>query len=102
MDKVEIERHYQYGKTCNAGYNAGIVHTNGDIYPCYSIKEKLGNIYEKIEFKKNLITCPVKFCGCPLKVHNQYLFEKALKALSLLPALFLRGQNLLHTRFLFL
>ncbi len=79
QNKKEIKKYYQRGKTCNAGYNAGVVFPNGDIWPCYHIKQKIGNIYKEIKFKKKLTTCPVKFCTCPLKEYNNNLFKKSLK-----------------------
>ena len=39
----------------------------------------MGNIYNKIEFRKNLIICPLTFCGCPFDERDPYLFNKALK-----------------------
>ena len=64
---------------CNAGYNVGIVQPNGDIYPCDSIKESIGNIYKKISFNRHISICPFKFCGCPLHSHDYRLFEKAVQ-----------------------
>jgi MoaA/NifB/PqqE/SkfB family radical SAM enzyme len=67
------------GEFCNAGYNAGTVLTNGDIIRCFSIPEKLGNVYKEIKFKEKLIRCPMEFCGCPMKSFDKSLFAKALK-----------------------
>lgn len=72
------QRHYQYHKVCNAGYNVGVVDTKGDIYPCRLIKSRMGNIYADIKFRDNLICCPFRFCGCPLKQYDSYLFKRAL------------------------
>ena len=69
----------QKGTLCNAGYNVGIVLPNGDVVNCSPISEKIGNIYEDIKFKDQLIICPVEVCGCPLKCYDKSLFEKALK-----------------------
>lgn len=66
------------GQICNAGYNVAIVYPNGDINPCFEIRESIGNIYKKIEFKHNLVRCPFEQCGCPLR-SNPYFFEKALE-----------------------
>jgi len=68
----------QYLRVCNAGYNVGIIHANGDIHPCYRIKKTIGNIYRKIEFEDNLLICPNKICGCNLKAIAPHLFERAL------------------------
>ncbi len=77
--KKSVETHKQTGKLCNAGYNAGIVDTQGNIIRCSKVKENLGNIYQDIKFKDNLFKCSIEFCGCPLKIYDPYLFEKALK-----------------------
>ena len=78
LSKDNVKIFNQEGKVCNAGYNIGIVEENGDIFLCYQIRKKLGNIYEEnIIFKDKLIICPAKFCDCPLKSYDKYLFEKA-------------------------
>ena len=87
VDILDVKKLYQRGKICNGGYNAGVVFPNGDIQPCPEIKEDMGNIYEKIEFKNKLIICPFEFCGCPLKSADPYLFEKALEEAAVLHAL---------------
>ncbi len=73
----DIKCFMQKGELCNAGYNAAVVFSNGNVYPCYQIKEKIGNIYEGINFNSTLIKCPSKRCGCPLNKYDQYLFEKS-------------------------
>jgi len=77
LDKVELTKFSQKGNLCNAGINAGVVYSNGDVYPCFQIKEKIGNVYEKIDFDNRLIKCPAKYCGCPLNVYDEYLFGLA-------------------------
>jgi len=67
------------GTMCNAGYNAAVVWANGYVMSCGNIPEKLGHIYKGIRFKNSLIKCPIMHCGCPLKVYDTYLYEKALK-----------------------
>ena len=67
----------QKGEKCNAAFNAGVVFSNGDVYPCFQIKEKLGNIYEGINFNNELTVCPAKRCACPLNKYDDYLFSKA-------------------------
>jgi len=79
LDKKRINYRNQYKKTCNVGYNVGVVYPEGSIHPCYSINESLGNIYKKIEFKKKLRTCPVRPCVCAFKEYDQPLFCKALR-----------------------
>jgi MoaA/NifB/PqqE/SkfB family radical SAM enzyme len=70
----------QKGKLCNAGYNIAIVDVDGAVHPCFNLTNiSMGNIYEKISFKKQLIRCPFEICSCPLNHYEQYLFEKAMK-----------------------
>ena len=86
-EKTEIEKwsfpkervgyHYQKGEICNAGHNAAVVYSNGDVYPCFQIKEKIGNIYEGIDFQDGYRKCPAKFCGCPLNKYDPELFDKS-------------------------
>ncbi len=76
---LDMGKHHQYKKACNAGYNAGIVRPNGVIHRCDLIKEKIGNIYNNIAFKNNLVICPLKFCGCPIKTLDSSLFQKAVR-----------------------
>lgn len=63
---------------CNAGFNAAVVFSNADVYPCHQIKCKIGNIYENLNLSDTLVSCPSKKCGCPLNKYDIYLFEKAL------------------------
>jgi MoaA/NifB/PqqE/SkfB family radical SAM enzyme len=68
-----------YGKICNAGYNAAVVRSSGDVMLCDDIPEKLGHICKGIQFKNHLTKCIVTHCHCPLNVYDIYLYEKALK-----------------------
>jgi MoaA/NifB/PqqE/SkfB family radical SAM enzyme len=77
-----VKNHTQKNELCNAGYNAAVVFSNGNVYPCHQIKEKIGNIYEGINFSKGLIKCPSKRCGCPLNKYDEYLFDKAKSVFS--------------------
>lgn len=76
--KERINYHYQKGELCNAGKSAAVIYSNGDIYPCFQIKEKIGNIYQQIDFFENIKVCPAKFCGCPLNKYDPTLFNKNL------------------------
>lgn len=69
----------QKGKLCNAGYNVAAVDRKGDIHPCYQLQESLGNIYESISFKMDLLRCQFDFCRCPPSVFGQDLYQKAIK-----------------------
>jgi MoaA/NifB/PqqE/SkfB family radical SAM enzyme len=75
LDKIDINKFYQQGKLCNAGYNVGFVNQNGYITPCGMIHKPMGNIYDKINFQNKLIRCPFKFCGCPLNIYDPYLYN---------------------------
>jgi len=77
LTKKDIDIFYQYGKLCNAGYNVGVIHPNGDISYCFAIHKSIGNIYEGIKFNDKLIWCPFKFCQCPLNMYEPYLLRKA-------------------------
>ena len=76
FEEERIDYHYQKGELCNAGYSAGVIYSSGDVYPCFQIKEKLGNIYEGINFYDSYKECPAKFCGCPLNKYDPYLFNQ--------------------------
>jgi len=86
LSRLWLKKNYEYQGICNAGFNAGIVDPDGSIHPCFSMtKETLGNIYDKIEFKKHLVICPVKRCSCQLKNIDPYIFKKALEENLTLP-----------------
>lgn len=81
LDKDSVNKFYQKGKKCNAGFNLGFVHYTGVVYPCMQIKKfNIGNLKQGIVFKENLVTCPFNKCLCPINHFNPYLFEKALNA----------------------
>jgi len=67
------------GDLCVAGYNVAIINNVGEIHPCYSIFEPIGNIEAGIKLRDTMIRCPYDFCDCPLQVLEPYLFEKALQ-----------------------
>jgi len=88
------EIHYQYGKVCNAGYNAATVKPNGEISPCLKINLDLGNIYTGIHLRKNLMYCPLKFCECPVNIYSQDLLSKAIQQEGAFPKkIFLEKQK---------
>ncbi len=74
LEKERINYHYQKEETCNAGFNVGVVFSSGDVYPCFQIKNKIGNIYSEINFENEMRRCPAKFCGCPLNKYDPKLF----------------------------
>lgn len=84
----DIGKHYQRRKICNAGYNVGIVRSNGDIHCCDLIKENIGNVYKTIAFKNSLVNCPLRFCMCPIKTLDSSLFQKAVKECKVDPRQF--------------
>ena len=73
----DLLKFQQHGNLCNAGYNTGLVWPDGTIHFCYQIKKEIGNIYQKIHFREQLIRCPFHFCACPLNFYDPYLFHKA-------------------------
>jgi len=77
ISNKEISYFKQWNELCNAGYNAAVVFSNGNIYPCHQLKTKIGNIYEEFDFNNELVNCPSKKCGCPLNQYDEYLFEQA-------------------------
>lgn len=81
IDKNEFSKFYQKNKLCNAGYNVGVVYSKGNIKPCFQIKEDIGNIYEEINFNKDILKCSFNYCGCPLNEYDTYLFNKAIHRL---------------------
>ena len=78
LSDEDIGNFIQKGEPCIAGYNAAVVFSNGDIYPCHQIKEKMGNIYNRINLYDELVHCSSKKCGCPLNIYDDYLFEKSI------------------------
>lgn len=74
-----LARYCQYGKICNAGYNAGVVDPQGNIHSCYLIRDKIGNIYDNISFKEQQVVCPFKTCYCPFNEFDPYLFRKSME-----------------------
>ncbi len=72
------KRFFRKGKLCNVGYNVVIADEKGDIYSCYNILEKLGNLYNEIKLKNGIVKCPAEFCSCPVSLFDDYLFQRAL------------------------
>ena len=64
---------------CTAGYRFFAVFPSGDIYPCYQINEKLGNIYEDFKPYETMIKCPFEKCFCEPRTMNPELFNKIIK-----------------------
>ena len=79
LPRSEIEKFKQKGVFCNAGFNVGVVFSKGQIKPCFQVHEDLGNVYESINFNKNLLKCNAEYCGCPMNLYDLYLYKKALK-----------------------
>ncbi|MDP2649461.1 MAG: radical SAM protein [bacterium] len=79
IEKSHLNKYVRTNVLCNAGYNAAVVDSEGTVVSCYAIREYLGNIYKKIEFKKNLLKCNLKVCNCPLYAYDKDLYELALK-----------------------
>ena len=79
LDHNCASRFRQKGKLCNAGYNVAEANRQGDIRTCEKLQEPLGNIYESISIKKDLLRCQFDLCRCPPSVHGPDLYQKALK-----------------------
>lgn len=76
-----MDRIYQKGKLCNAGYNVCTVALDGKVYPCPGIKDVIGDIHRgKIGFREELMQCPNDKCLCPLNFLFGDLFLKARAA----------------------
>ncbi len=80
LDYDDIDSYSPKGEICNAGYSAAVVYSNGEIHKCFNIKERLGNIYEEINFEKNLEICQRNVCGCPLNYYDKELLMKSLRS----------------------
>jgi len=82
FNKKELKKYERFGKLCNTGYNLLVVSEEGEIYPhCSPMKRSLGNIYKKINFKKDLTICPYPFCSCPPEIIDPHTFELSLNAI---------------------
>ncbi|KKU13900.1 MAG: Radical SAM domain protein [Parcubacteria group bacterium GW2011_GWC2_45_7] len=84
-NKSVLKKHLQYKRICNAGYNLGVADGEGNVRVCSLIDIKIGNIYNNIKFRKNLIICPLKFCHCPFNEQDPPLFQKALRECKVKP-----------------
>ncbi|MBI4335238.1 MAG: hypothetical protein HY589_01135 [Candidatus Omnitrophica bacterium] len=76
--QADLALFHSTDRICNAGYNAVIALPSGNVKLCYEIGEDMGHVYKEIRFKPGLTKCPVKYCVCPLRYHDPYLFERAL------------------------
>ncbi|MBN1796958.1 MAG: radical SAM protein [Spirochaetales bacterium] len=78
-ERQAIKTSYNWkNKSCIAGYNNGLVNSKHDVLCCINIKNKIGNIYEKINFSQKMIKCPHEFCSVPLSIENYSLHQAAL------------------------
>jgi len=83
LNLSQIEKFNQKGRFCNAGYNVGVVFSNGNIKPCFQIKDNISNIYEQIKFRtKPVFSCKSRICGCPLNIYDSDLLTKAKDKLT--------------------
>ncbi len=76
LNKNHIAAYSQKGAICNAGFNAAVVSPRGNVLTCFSVNERLGNIYNDFAFKETPTICPAKKCGCPLNFYDSYLYRK--------------------------
>jgi len=79
LDRSCVSWYRQKGKFCNAGYNVAVVNRMGEMHPCSKLQESLGNVYERISFKKDILRCQFDFCKCPPTVYGHDIYQMALK-----------------------
>jgi len=77
LESWEVDKHYQYDKICNAGYNCAYIDLDGNILHCFDVKKKIGHIYSAINFYDHLKKCPSKFCTCSMNTYDPALFSLA-------------------------
>ncbi|OEU61534.1 MAG: hypothetical protein BBJ57_04405 [Desulfobacterales bacterium PC51MH44] len=77
LQRKYLKNYNREQQICNAGYNVAVVTMQGDVRPCNSVREHLGNVYSNIRFKPTMMMCPYNKCGCPLNHFDPYLFAKA-------------------------
>lgn len=78
LDLSILEKFDQKDQFCNAGYNAAVVFSNGNIKPCFQIKENICNIYDEVRFNAEpIFKCKSKICGCPMNVYDSFLYKLA-------------------------
>lgn len=78
LDLSLLKKFNQKDSFCNAGYNAAVVFSNGNIKPCFQLKENISNIYEEISFNTTpVLKCKSKICGCPMNEYDQMLLKRA-------------------------
>jgi MoaA/NifB/PqqE/SkfB family radical SAM enzyme len=66
------------GMVCNAGYNVCGAGPDGIVRRCTNVSERLGHVYEGIEFHDQLMRCPVEHCDWPAHA-ERLLYDLALK-----------------------
>ena len=70
------------GMPCNAGFNIAVANSDGEITPCYQVRQSLGHIYKRLELKNQLMICPFESCGCPFPIIFPSIYERALTRIS--------------------
>lgn len=66
------------GELCSAGMSSYIALPSGDVFPCYQIDRKIGNLNEGIDALERLISCPFDKCSCDPKIMDKILFERTI------------------------
>ena len=69
-----------FGRACNTGHNAWAVFPGGNIQRCFTVSERMGNIYEEIRRHDAPKPCPVKYCKCAMWAFDDVLYHKALES----------------------
>lgn len=68
-----------FGRLCNTGHNAFAVYPGGNIQRCFTVSERMGNIYEELRCHDAPKPCPVKYCKCAMWAFDEVLYHKALE-----------------------
>jgi glycosyltransferase involved in cell wall biosynthesis/MoaA/NifB/PqqE/SkfB family radical SAM enzyme len=67
---------------CSAGKSSFVAFPSGDIFPCYQLDKKIGNLNSEIKPFDRIINCPFDKCSCDPKIMNKKLFDKTVNVHS--------------------
>ena len=83
IDALELGRRQEdlaeecHGRFCNTGYNAFAAFPDGSIERCFTVSEKMGNLYDEIHAYDTPRPCPLKYCKCAMWACDDMLYQKA-------------------------
>jgi MoaA/NifB/PqqE/SkfB family radical SAM enzyme len=67
------------GKLCNAGYNVCAVYPDGYVYVCFFMSQRIGRLYDKIDFADKPIVCSAQACTCRFyQIHSELLLQSGI------------------------